>query len=155
MRVVVLIAFFMMCQCRSPFVEPFTLKKRYSHRPQAIVCLRANLDENSPGAGFFRGVKNFFDELDAFVDDATARRLGNGASFYGKRKSSFYGKNDKMKKKERNTADPLEDYQGPTSSGFFKWVPDEDGQLRPVSRMKEKNLERSPSFWDRAFRKDD
>ena len=39
-----------------------------------------------------------FAELDAFMDDASARRLGAGASFYGKRKSSFYGENDKMKK---------------------------------------------------------
>ena len=45
----------------------------------------------------------------------------------------------------------LEDYQGPTSSGFFKWMPDENGQMRPVTRMKEKNLERSPSYWDRVY----
>src|SRR6056300_765810 len=36
--------------------------------------------------GFFA---TFFEELDAFVDDATSRRLGNGAQYYGKRKSSF------------------------------------------------------------------
>ena len=48
--------------------------------------------------GFFA---NFFEELDAFVDDATSRRLGNGASFYGKRKSSFYGENDVNKKRNR------------------------------------------------------
>ena len=34
---------------------------------------------------------DFFRELDNFVDDAANRRLGNGAKFYGKRKSSFYG----------------------------------------------------------------
>jgi hypothetical protein len=39
-----------------------------------------------------------------------------------------------------------EDYRGPTSSGFFKWVPDETGELRPVTRMKEKNLERNPNY---------
>jgi hypothetical protein len=44
-----------------------------------------------------------------------------------------------------------EDYQGPTSSGFFKWVPDDNGQMRPVTRMKEKNLERNPQFWDRVY----
>jgi hypothetical protein len=33
------------------------------------------------GGGFFRGVKNFFEELDAFVDDASARRLGAGAQY--------------------------------------------------------------------------
>jgi hypothetical protein len=44
-----------------------------------------------------------------------------------------------------------EDYQGPTSTGLFKWMPDENGMLRPVSRGKEKNLERNPSYWDRVF----
>jgi len=48
--------------------------------------------------GLFGGVKSFFEELDKFVDDATARRLGNGSAFYGKRKSSFYGDDDKNKK---------------------------------------------------------
>lgn len=48
--------------------------------------------------GFFG---NFFEELDAFVDDATSRRLGAGAQYYGKRKSSFYGANDANKKKDR------------------------------------------------------
>ena len=48
--------------------------------------------------GFFA---NFFQELDAFVDDATSRRLGNGAQYYGKRKSSFYGQEDSNKKKDR------------------------------------------------------
>lgn len=48
--------------------------------------------------GFFA---NFFDELDAFVDDATSRRLGNGAQYYGKRKSSFYGKDDANRKKDK------------------------------------------------------
>ena len=34
--------------------------------------------------GFFGG---FFEEIDNFADDAFGRKLGNGASFYGKRKS--------------------------------------------------------------------
>jgi len=98
--------------------------------------------------GFF---KDFFQELDNFVDDATSRRLGNGAAFYGKRKSNFYGEDDVNKKQDSKIADPTEDYQGPSSSGFFKWDWDEEGQLRPVSRMKGKNLERPQSFWDRQF----
>jgi hypothetical protein len=81
---------------------------------------------SSPG-GFMKGVSNFFAELDAFVDDATARRLGNGAAFYGKRKSSFYGSKDKMKKSDRDAPDPTEDYQGPTTAGYFKWMPTDDG----------------------------
>jgi hypothetical protein len=57
--------------------------------------------------GIFNKIGEFFEELDAFVDDATARRLGNGSAFYGKRKSSFYGKEDKGKKADKNTPDPL------------------------------------------------
>ena len=56
--------------------------------------------------GIFDKVGEFFEELDAFVDDATSRRLGNGSKFYGKRKSSFYGKNDKDRKEDRSIADP-------------------------------------------------
>jgi hypothetical protein len=56
--------------------------------------------------GIFNKIGEFFEELDAFVDDATARRLGNGAAFYGKRKSSFYGKEDKGKKADKNVPDP-------------------------------------------------
>ena len=56
--------------------------------------------------GLFGGISNFFEELDAFVDDATSRRLGNGAAFYGKRKSGFYGEDDKGKKLDKNRPDP-------------------------------------------------
>ena len=98
--------------------------------------------------GFFGAINNFFEELDAFVDDATARRLGNGAAYYGKRKSSFYGKNDSMKKEDRNVADSSEDYMV-QSAGNYKWIQDENGKLRPVSRMKNKNLEKPLEFWGR------
>ena len=57
--------------------------------------------------GIFDKVGEFFEELDAFVDDATSRRLGAGASFYGKRKSKFYGENDSGRKADKNVADPL------------------------------------------------
>ena len=39
-----------------------------------------------PSMNFF---SDFMAELDAFADDAVGRRMGNGAKFYGKRKSSF------------------------------------------------------------------
>ena len=102
---------------------------------------------------FFGAVSNFFEELDAFVDDATARRLGNGAAYYGKRKSSFYGKNDSMRKSDRNVADSSEDYMV-QSGGNYKWVQDENGKLRPVSRMKGKNLEKPLSLWGRKEKED-
>ena len=56
--------------------------------------------------GIFDAVGEFFEELDAFVDDATSRRLGNGSKFYGKRRSNFYGEADKDKKRDRTVADP-------------------------------------------------
>ena len=119
-----------------------------SSRQPSTLLLQAEKE------GFLAGVSNFFAELDAFIDDASARRLGNGAAFYGKRKSNFYGEDDKMKKLNSKVADPTEDYQGPTTAGYFKWMPDENGQMRPVTRMKEMNIERNPSFWDRAFTKE-
>ena len=102
----------------------------------------------------FDKIGEFFEELDAFVDDATSRRLGAGASFYGKRKSNFYGKDDKGRKRDRSVADPTEDYRGPTSSGFFQWVPDENGQLRPVTRMKKKLLERNIKYEEKDILQD-
>ena len=49
----------------------------------------ANQEEpEQDNGGIFGAIGNFFDELDAFVDDATSRRLGNGAIFlwcYGAR----------------------------------------------------------------------
>ena len=64
----------------------------------------------------------FFEELDAFVDDATNRRLGNGAAFYGKRKSTFYGEQDFMKKDDKDVEDPTGEYlsqQSFSSSSLF------------------------------------
>jgi hypothetical protein len=72
--------------------------------------------------GIFDGVQNFFKELDAFMDDASARRLGNGAAFYGKRKSNFYGEGDKMKKEDPQRVDASEDYMGPTTAGYFRKI---------------------------------
>jgi len=90
--------------------------------------------------GFFA---NFFEELDAFVDDATSRRLGNGAQYYGKRKSSFYGKDDSNKKKDSTVFDPSEDYRGPSNAGYFQWLQDpETGEMKPVTRMKNKVVEK-------------
>ena len=69
------------------------LASRASNQPLAM----SNEDEPKK-KGFFQ---NFFEELDAFVDDATSRRLGNGAQYYGKRKSSFYGKDDANRKADK------------------------------------------------------
>ena len=66
--------------------------------------------------GIFDRVGEFFSELDAFVDDATSRRLGNGSKFYGKRRSNFYGKEDKDRKRDRTVADPTGETSGGTMS---------------------------------------
>jgi hypothetical protein len=48
----------------------------------------------------------------------------------------------------------IEDYQGPTSTGLFMWMQDEEGQMRPVTRGKMKNIERNPNFWDKLYDKE-
>mmetsp|Transcript_34639 Transcript_34639/g.81670 ORF Transcript_34639/g.81670 Transcript_34639/m.81670 type:complete len:155 (-) Transcript_34639:269-733(-) len=111
-------------------------------------------EKKEGGNPIFGAISNFFEELDAFVDDATARRLGNGAAYYGKRKSSFYGSNDSMKKDDKNVADSAEDYMV-NSGGNYKWITDENGQMRPVSRLKNKNLEKPLEFWGRKDKNSD
>lgn len=68
---------------------------------------------------------------DNFIDDASSRRLGNGASFYGKRKSGFYGPDDEFKKSVSSVADSSEDYQGPTGGGYFVWRKTSEGRAQP------------------------
>ena len=69
--------------------------------------------------------------------------MGNGAQYYGKRKSSFYGKDDSNKKKDSSVFDPTEDYFAANGAGYFKWIQDpETGEMKPVTRMKEKVIEK-------------
>ena len=60
----------LLCHAVSGFVSPSP--------QQSTTQLYAGKDDGNPLGGFFQGVSNFFAELDAFVDDASARRLGNG-----------------------------------------------------------------------------
>lgn len=83
------------------FVSPMRMAKMPVYRSTALSA-----KEEKEKGGIFGAVSNFFEELDAFVDDASMRRLGAGASFYGKRKSSFYGENDQMRKADRDKFDP-------------------------------------------------
>ncbi|MFK7822877.1 MAG: hypothetical protein AB8G05_01875 [Oligoflexales bacterium] len=92
------------------------------------------------------GFKNFFCEVDNFVDDAFGRRLGNGAN--------FYGKSDRNRKLEPKIPDPLEDYQGPLSGGRFLWKEDENGHLHPVTRLKKTNIGRM-HLWEKYFDDED
>lgn len=83
----------------SAILHPTTSCSR-SSSPSSALAESSDDEEYEPTKkkGFFT---NFFEELDAFVDDATSRRLGAGAAFYGKRKSSFYGKDDANKKRDK------------------------------------------------------
>ena len=135
-----------MAASMSGVVESFPMHAVYRsiryNQSQSNFSERSNNEEEDlPNKkGFFA---NFFQELDAFVDDATSRRLGNGAQYYGKRKSSFYGADDSNKKRDSVVFDPTEDYWAANGAGYFKWVPDEEtGELKPVTRMKEKVIEK-------------
>jgi hypothetical protein len=70
---------------------------------------------------------NFFsrllEEMDNFADDAVNRRLGNGAKFYGKRKSSFYGEDDENRKADPSVASDEEDFRGPQGGSFCEVPP--------------------------------
>ncbi|OEU11308.1 hypothetical protein FRACYDRAFT_246422 [Fragilariopsis cylindrus CCMP1102] len=130
-------------------VEGFvpTVVSRISTQTSRTTSLNAENEQKKKKkkGNFFT---NMFEELDAFMDDATARRLGNGAAYYGKRKSSFYGAEDKMKKSDRDISDSEEDYMI-NAGGNYKWVKDENGIERPVSRMKGNSLEKKESLWGR------
>ncbi len=81
---------------------------------------------------------DFLRELDNFADDATNRRLGTGAKFYGKRKSSFYGKDDKQRKKDPAKFDAEEDWRGPGGGSYFKLSKERDEKGRPIGFLTRK-----------------
>ena len=91
----------------------------------------------APLGGFdpLAALKRFGQGLDDFVDDAMDRKLGNGAEFYGKRKSNFYGADDPMKSDGRGG----DQYKGPVGGGYFK----RDAEGRPVTRKG------TPLGWDK------
>jgi hypothetical protein len=65
------------------------------------------------------------------------RKLGNGASFYGKRKSNFYGTKDEMKKADPRLKNEEEDYKGNAGGSYFIWDKELDAPLtRKQVRMK-------------------
>lgn len=90
------------------------LVRRVSCRPAG----RARMEEGEKKLGFFEKIVQGFDDL---VDDALDRKLGNGASFYGKRKSNFYGATDTMKKADPRVKNAEEDYRGNAGGSYFVW----------------------------------
>ena len=71
-------------------------------------------------------------EVDNFADDAVGRRLGNGAKFYGKRKSSFYGEDDELRKADPDAFNAEEDFTGPAGASYFVLSKERDDQGRPL-----------------------
>lgn len=82
--------------------------------------------------------EKFMQEVDNFADDAMGRRLGNGAKFYGKRKSSFYGEDDELRKKDPTAFDKEEDYSGPGGGSFFLLSKERDEKGRPMGFLTRK-----------------
>ena len=101
-------------------------------------AMKAKSKKNAAPLGGFdplAALKRFGQGLDDFVDDAMDRKLGNGAEFYGKRKSNFYGADDPMKSDGRGG----DQYKGPVGGGYFK----RDAEGRPVTRKG------TPIGWDK------
>jgi len=77
-------------------------------------------------------------DLDDFMDDASSRRLGNGAKFYGKRKSNFYGEEDSMRKSDPRADNAEEDYAGPGGGSYFVLSKERDEKGRPIGFLTKK-----------------
>ena len=85
-----------------------------------------------------KALEDFVTEMDRFADDAVGRRLGNGAAFYGKRKSSFYGTDDALRKADPQAADREEDYSGPGGGSYFVLAKERDEDGRPLGFLTRK-----------------
>ena len=48
----------------------------------------------------------------------------------------------------------IKTYLSPLSISIQQWQQDEDGMMRPVTRLK-KNIERNPNYWDKVFTDDE
>merc|ERR1712039_391679 len=98
--------------------------------PRAGPCtLRAGHRTCATSMNFF---EKFMQDLDDFMDDASSRRLGNGAKFYGKRKSNFYGEDDSMRKSDPRKDNAEEDYSGPGGGSYFVLSKERDEKGRPM-----------------------
>ena len=104
-----------------------------------VAPLSATTDSaRSGGALRMNFFEKFLQEVDNFADDAMGRRLGNGAKFYGKRRSSFYGEDDELKKADPQQFDAEEDYSGPAGGSFFLLSEERDEQGRPMGFLTRK-----------------
>ena len=101
---------------------------------------------------------NFFEkllkELDNFADDAMGRRLGQGAKFYGKRKSNFYGEDDPLRKSDAGSFNSEEDYSGPAGGSFFVLSKERDEEGRPMGFLTQKEADEA-ARWELARREEE
>jgi hypothetical protein len=108
--------------------------RRAMHQCRAAVRAGDGSDGSPQKPNFFGRLMQGLDDM---VDDALDRKLGNGASFYGKRKSNFYGSRDGMKKSDPRKANPEEDYRGNKGGSYFVWDKDLDAPLtKKQARLK-------------------
>ena len=120
-----------------------------------VQAARAGAARCSPARmGFF---DRLLEEVDNFADDVSMRRLGNGAKFYGKRKSRFYGEGDAMRKRDPRAANEAEDYSGPGGGSFFVLSKERDAKGRPLgflTRKEAREQERAEAErkWEAAGR---
>merc|ERR1740138_834763 len=75
--------------------EPAVLQTAEGFQAARPPVPNAARRSRAPQLNFFQAISSaaerLLEEMDNFADDAVGRRLGQGAKFYGKRKSSFYG----------------------------------------------------------------
>lgn len=128
---------------RAVAFAPSVLLPRTAAKPSVTVSARQQgirAQQRGQGLTTRMGIGDFFSgigqALDDFADDAMDRKLGNGAAFYGKRKSEFYGKDDDMRKVNPRIARADEDYAGPRNTGYFQLIKDDEGNMVPVTKMK-------------------
>ena len=121
----------------TPARRPTRLREADDEDAADLAFLGRAMKAKKKTGGFdpLGALKRFGKGLDDFVDDAMDRKLGNGAEFYGKRKSNFYGADDPMKSDGRGG----DQYQGPVGGGYFK----RDAEGRPVTRKG------TPIGWDK------
>ena len=102
---------------------------------RGVRCSRGDATRAVLRMNFFA---NLLQEMDNFADDAMGRRLGNGAKFYGKRRSSFYGEDDELRKEDPQAYDSAEDYSGPAGGSYFVLSDERDAQGRPMGFLTRK-----------------
>ena len=121
----------------TPTRRPTHLREADDEDAADLAFLGRAMKAKKKNASFdpLAALKNFGRGLDDFIDDAMDRKLGNGAEFYGKRKSNFYGADDPMKSDGRGG----DQYKGPVGGGYFK----RDAEGRPVTRKG------TPIGWDK------